>query len=527
MRAGSPGNPSSFSRTGSPFTAETGSLSPRPANATWICPICSFSNSIPQGFDPSTANTSTQLVPCQACGIKPPFTTVLKAAIAAASNRGAADTPSPAQSAQDPDFQSQMGSSGNTDSVVLEPPTKSRDSSVSCPRCTFVNHPSLVECEICGASLVPSDYSRSQIPLGGSDRSESPAPLRSMNLENDETRESVKVSFRGGGEKIFLERLKGALVQRKWLLQDAPPVPRPPELVSEVLTSGPDSGNSTPMPPKPAAGIAGLERRGLETRKNNEYVIGNAFEDLEALMASAKEVVALAESFATESKVGTNGEAAEATAVLSQSAAALGMVTTKDMLGSGSGSENLYVTELSRNVAEYLTDDRKGVLQREGGIMSLIDLWAVFNRSRNGVELVSPSDFLKAAELWEKLKLPVRLRRFKSGLLVVQRYDWNDEKTIRELQTWLQELRFEPPEAEVHWDWRSYGRGVTSQEAAQRFGWSVGVATEELEMAEDRGILCREEGIEGLRFWSNHITAATEDEALFDRVENSFSGLAV
>jgi ESCRT-II complex subunit VPS36 len=24
-------------------------------------------------------------------------------------------------------------------------------------------------------------------------------------------------------------------------------------------------------------------------------------------------------------------------------------------------------------------------------------------------------------------------------------------------------------------------------------------------MAEDRGILCREEGIEGLRFWSNHI----------------------
>lgn len=347
-----------------------------------------------------------------------------------------------------------------------------------------------------------------------------------MNLDNDETRESVKISFRGGGEKIFLERLKGALIQRKWLLQDAPPVPKLPDPASERLTPAAGSGSSSPMPSKPAAGIAGLERRGLETRKNNEYVIGNAFEDLEALMASAKEVVALAESFATESNLGTNGEAAEATAVLSQSAAALGMVTTKDMLGSGSGSENLYVTELSRNVAEYLTDDRKGVLQREGGIMSLIDLWAVFNRSRNGVELVSPSDFLKAAELWEKLKLPVRLRRFKSGLLVVQRYDWNDEKTIRELQTWLQELRSEPPELEVLWDWRTYGRGVTSQEAAQRFGWSVGVAAEELEMAEDRGVLCREEGIEGLRFWSNHITTA-EDDAQVGGAEDLYSRLTV
>lgn len=349
-----------------------------------------------------------------------------------------------------------------------------------------------------------------------------------MNLENNETPESVKISFRGGGEKVFLERLKGALIQRQWLLQDAPPVPKPPDSASETLGSTTGSGGSTPAPSKPAAGIAGLERRGFETRKNNEYVLGNAFEDLEALMASAKEVVALAESFAPESNIGTNGEAAEANAVLSQSAAALGMVTTKEMLGSGSGSENLYLTELSRNVAEYLTDDRKGVLRREGGIMSLIDLWAVFNRSRNGVELVSPSDFLKAAQLWEKLKLPVRLRCFKSGLLVVQPYDWNDEKTIRELQTWLQELRSEPPEVDVPWDWRTFGRGVTGQEAAQRFGWSVGVATEELEMAEDRGILCREEGIEGLRFWSNHITT-TDDEAQVhvDSVENSLCGLVI
>ena len=176
-----------------------------------------------------------------------------------------------------------------------------------------------------------------------------------------------------------------------------------------------------------AVGIAGLERRGLEQRKNNEAMIGSAFEDLEALMTSAKEIIALAEQFASQANLGTNG-GSEATALASQSASALGLVTTKDMLGSG--SESLYVSELSRNLAEWLTDDTSGVLRKEGGIVTLVDLWAMFNRARGGVELVSPTDFEQAARMWDKLKLPVRLRRFKSGLLVVQGRERTDEKTI-------------------------------------------------------------------------------------------------
>lgn len=363
-----------------------------------------------------------------------------------------------------------------------------------------------MECEICGAPLAVKGPS---IQTDETSRADSPAPFFAQSrITNSEITDSIKLSFREGGEKTFHERLKGALIQRKWLLQNAPPVPPPSQ--AGASPSGPAiAALESPQPAPPrvtAVGIAGLEQRGLETRMNNQLVIGNAFEDLEALMASAKQIVALAETLARESGMTTNGGAsAETNAVLSESAAALGMVTTKDMLSSG--SENLYLSELSRDLAEYLTDDRKGVLQREGGIMSLIDLWAVFNRSRNGVELISPSDFQRAAELWEKLKLPVRLRRFKSGLLVVQRYDWSDEKTVRQLQEWMEELRRVPPDEAVPWDWAAFGRAVTAQEAAQRFKWSVGVAAEELEMAEDRGILCREEGIEGLRFWSNYLVA--------------------
>jgi ESCRT-II complex subunit VPS36 len=310
-----------------------------------------------------------------------------------------------------------------------------------------------------------------------------------------ENNESIKISFRGGGEKIFYERLKGCMTQRKWLLQGAPPVPRPNR------TGGQESGapgtSSQASERTKTVGIAGLEQRRLEVRKNNEIVIGNAFEDLEALMASAKEIVALAESFASSS----DNPSSESSAV----ANALGLVTTKDMLGGGSSSETLYVSELSRNMAEFLTDDARGVLRKAGGIISLVDLWAKFNRARGGVELVSPMDFEKAARLWEKLKLPVRLREFKSGVLVVQGSDRTDEKTITALLVWLADLHSFPPDRELPWDWHAFGRGVTAQDAAERFGWSIGVAEEELEMAEDRGALCREESDEGLKFWENWI----------------------
>ena len=351
---------------------------------------------------------------------------------------------------------------------------------------------------MCGASLVLSATSNNSRDV--LTRTDSPGPsLDGFSTPGDNSSECLKLSFRAGGEKIFHERLKNAMVQRKWLLWNAPPIPQP-NPVHKTLESEPGAINSPGRggaPETRAFGIAGLEQLGLERRKNNETVIGSAFSDLKALMASAKEVIALAESFAGAS----SGQSASA--ILNESAANLGMTTTKDMLGSRGGSDELYLSELSRNLAEYLTDDRQSILKREGGIMSLVDLWAKFNRARNGVELVSPVDFEKAARLWGKLGLPVRLREFRDGLLVVQRFDWTDDKTIAQLLAWLQEFHVKEPKSAVAWDWKTFGKGVTAQETAAKFGWSIGVATEELEMAEDKGVLCREESIEGLKFWEN------------------------
>ncbi|USP77422.1 Vacuolar protein-sorting-associated protein 36 [Curvularia clavata] len=465
---------------------------PPPASATWVCPICSFSNPVPSNFDPALASR-TPIPPCLACGIKPPTVHVVKAAIAAMSNR-----PAPGPPPKD------------IKNGTPPPPSVSTTSPSACPRCTYQNHPSLLNCEMCGASLTTAIDKRFDM-LQEPSRSQSPGPTLSSPLQT-ETIECIKISFRAGGGPIFFERLKNALVQRKWLLQSAPPIPKP-RPTSGAFEDGhtAQSETSSAEVERPrVVGIAGLERRGLEQRQNNEAMIGSAFEDLEALMTSAKEIIALAEQFASQANLGTNSSS-EANALASQSASALGLVTTKDMLGSGSGSESLYVSELSRNLAEWLTDDTNGILRKEGGIMTLVDLWAVFNRARGGVELVSPSDFEKAARMWDTLKLPVRLRKFKSGLLVVQGRDRTDEKTIASLLAWLKTLHQEPPSTEVTWDWQTFGRGVTAQETAERFGWSVGVATEELEMAEEAGALCREQGIDGFRFWENWLVKMPEE----------------
>jgi len=316
--------------------------------------------------------------------------------------------------------------------------------------------------------------------------------------------ESIKFSFRVGGDKVFHEKLRGALVQRKWLLQSAPPAPR---------TSAFTAPNEE-TPPRRQFGIAGLERRDQELRKNNELIIGNAFEDLSALMASAKEIVALAETFAKQSRGSSENESADPNsdpaALLSQ----LNLITTRDMLGTSPASSVLYLSELARQLAEFLTDDTRGILRSSGGIISLVDLWALFNRAQGGVELVSPTDFADATIQFERLKLPVRLRKFKSGVAVVQGRDRTDEKTVKALLDWLERLQAIPPEEgegeEVKWDWQTWGYGVTALQAADRFGWSVGVASEELEMAEERGALCREEGVEGVKWWVNRLIEKVE-----------------
>lgn len=358
------------------------------------------------------------------------------------------------------------------------------DSDLACPRCTFHNHPSLHICELCGESLrtvtIPAPR---PLPIA------QPTPSRASSPALVEA-PIIKFSFRAGGSTAFLTHLKSALIQRKWLLSVAPPVPRPPS----------PSGSTKRV------GIGGLERKTLSQTRQNEMVLGTAFEDLESLKAAAKEVIALAESFArlpgNASTESIGGGAAQA----------LGLVSRDMFSTNSSAGDRAWIDELSRQIAEFLADDSRGVLKKEGGVITLVDLWALYNRVR-GIDLISPKDLQKATTRFEALRLPVRTRTFKSGLVVVQDVGRRDEETVRKIVEWIA--------ADGGGGW---GRGVTAGEAAERFGWSLGVASEELEMAEERGALCREVGIEGVRYWRNWFV---EDTSAMADLETRVKEIAV
>lgn len=220
---------------------------PKP-QVNWICPICSFSNPIPENFTPGAA-ASSAVVPCITCGVRPQATVLEKA------------------------YLDKMSTLKITSSGRATPLTNAEGEGNPCPRCTFHNHPSLNQCEMCGEPIVPAIPIRSQ--------TDSPAPT-ALSAKVNIPLEVVKISFRQGGEKEFYKKLNDALVQRKWILKNAPPVPKP-----GVLAKGKEEVRNV-------VGIAGLERRGVSVRKENEAVMATAFEDLETLMAKAKDLVSLA-----------------------------------------------------------------------------------------------------------------------------------------------------------------------------------------------------------------------------------------
>jgi len=102
-------------------------------------------------------------------------------------------------------------------------------------------------------------------------------------------------------------------------------------------------------------------------------------------MARAKDLVALAEQLASKLSSAPPSSASDARVALRESTELLGLntsIVTKEI----AGGEEAYWAELARQIAEFLTSvergSRESILRREGGIVPLIDLFAIYNRAR-------------------------------------------------------------------------------------------------------------------------------------------------
>ncbi|KAF9086467.1 hypothetical protein BGX23_008841 [Mortierella sp. AD031] len=455
---------------------------------SWVCTVCYNSN---QG----------SLTKCSVCGVRKP--------------QGSQDPPT-TPLAVDPFYY--VESIPTNDSPTA--PSEADQPGIACPACTFHNDPFMIHCEICGTQLQDQDSmafmlhrqqqhqrSISQLPSLLSPASSSPTtngptsatdastgkssstakfltglPLPSFYSGSKSTGEdanSVKLSFRAGGSSIFQTSLKLAMGTKAW---ENKPKSRPVEAFrTQPSTTSVESGSSSPS--IKVGGISSIMRTVETNKKVTDETLSQAFQDLQGLMDKAAEMVALAETISNRlsksSSMNSEETATFKTYLLSMGIAA---PVTKDTAGA------VFHKELARELVEFILP----IVEREGGTMSLMDIYCVFNRAR-GVELISPRDLYTACELFEVLNLPLRLRKFDSGLLVIQTLArYSDDEVSSAITKRIQNL---PP-----------GAGLTAVELASAIHISVALAQEQLLMTEARGMICRDESVEGLRFFDNLFT---------------------
>lgn len=141
--------------------------------------------------------------------------------------------------------------------------------------------------------------------------------------------------------------------------------------------------------------------------------------------------------------------------------------------------------EYFKQLAKQLTDILEEPITEVGGMMTLTDVYCRVNRAR-GLELLSPEDLLNASRQLAPLDLPIVLRVFDSGVMVLQLRSHDDSAIVDLIADLIKEKG-----------------SITAEELAQSEGISVLLACERLLVTEKRGKACRDDSIESLRFYPN------------------------
>ena len=246
-----------------------------------------------------------------------------------------------------------------------------------------------------------------------------------VEIKNDSEISFIKLSFKTGGRDDFENMLQKSLLARKW---------------KEI---GPSTLSDRRLEDKRTfstahAGISGIMRQQARDQEKKTILVSQAFTDLDALMEKAKDMVALLEKYAHQQKRKGDEEGDDLSGFLLD----LGIVNPVTKQNAGSS----FHIELARQLADFLPP----VLESHHGILSLTNVYCIFNRAR-GVALISPDDLIAASKLLNKMNLGIQFRKFPSGLLVIQSDQHGEEQVVQRLKNLL-----EKKEVLASWESKSF-----------------------------------------------------------------------
>ena len=162
---------------------------------SWVCEVCNHRN--PPGLSPAAARI------CALCGV--PRSALSGSALPKALT---VSTSQPGSTVSLPVALSTLSRS------ATPPPPTSESPPIACTACTFLNHRSLRNCEICSTPLpLAPGISGINGKLAPSSRPASPPVEDDV---SDPANPLIKLSFRKGGDRAFYTILRRALKARSW-----------------------------------------------------------------------------------------------------------------------------------------------------------------------------------------------------------------------------------------------------------------------------------------------------------------------
>ncbi|WVO16235.1 hypothetical protein L204_103906 [Cryptococcus depauperatus] len=305
----------------------------------WTCRVCGYVNE---------RNGLAQVPKCGLCGV--PYTQAAPSKTSLTSRPAA------------------LGSSGLTNGKD--------GGNIACPACTFLNSSLIPNCEICATRL--------------------PRPADRFVAHNSATAktQTVRFSFRKGGEKDAYKKLKSILGNKAWEGEST---------TGSTIPIGNVNGDSMSS----GAGIDSILQSIDQTSKAQNTHMQSAFADLEALMLRAGEMVSLSQSLnakltsqqqsQNQTGLGGNKVSDEDVTMIRTSLVQLGLAApalTKEMVK----SEQLYHQGLAKELAGILTGNQEGYKEglmsaRGREVIGLDEVWGLWMRAR-GIALFPPQTLI-------------------------------------------------------------------------------------------------------------------------------------
>lgn len=272
----------------------------------------------------------------------------------------------------------------------------------------------------------------------------------------------IKLSGKSGMDPRFVSALQETVAARVWEVDQSPEK---------------KSSDESPVPRiKLRTGIVGIERNLQERQKQTDESISLAFKDLNKLMTMAKDMVAISKVISTRIREKQGDINDNETIRFKSYLMSLGI--DDPVTREGVQNESEYFQKLAQQITEMMLDP----VTESGGIMALADVFCRVNRAR-GLELLSPEDLINACRL---MSGPIKLRIFPSGSAVLQLESHDDETVAQETKEIVEQVE-----------------SISAEDLAKQAGISILLSMERLLTTERAGYVCRDESIEGLRFYPN------------------------